>query len=209
MYWEVPYVHDGTIFILGGGPSLRDCDLSLLHEQTVIGTNNAYELGDWVKYNFFMDVSWWRNNGANTASYTGTLITDNPDTKTITDPRIKRLFRNNVYGIDTTSPSQIAWNRNSGGGAVNIAVHMGATRIVLLGFDMKPVSGAPNSGHNWHDKHKTVPAENQYKKFLRFFDAIKEDCLKLNAAGHKLEIINCTPDSALTIFPMMRLEDVL
>jgi hypothetical protein len=208
--WEVPHVDADTIVILGGGPSLRDTDFSKIQQQVVIGTNNAFELGDWVDYNFFMDVGWWQRNRDAAAGYKGVLITDNPDyQKIITEPFVERVIRYNTYGLDISKRDGIPWNKNSGAGAVNIAAIMGAKRIILLGFDMKPVEGAPNRGNNWHDKHKSPPDPNQYKKFLRYFDVIKTDLDKLNANGHNLQIINCTPDSALRVFPTMRLEDVL
>lgn len=42
-----------TVFIIGGGPSINDTPLHLLHGRRVIGVNNAYLLGPWV------DVCWF------------------------------------------------------------------------------------------------------------------------------------------------------
>ena len=52
--WNPPQIwKDQTAFILGGGPSLKDADLDLIHDRRVIGVNNAYQLGSWV------DVCWF------------------------------------------------------------------------------------------------------------------------------------------------------
>lgn len=206
--WEIPHVTDGTVVVLGGGPSLRDVDLSLLAPYTVIGTNNAYSLPN-VPYNFFMDIGWWKRNKDEAAGYTGVMITDAPDPEgVITEPWVKRLHRYNDYGMNISRRDGLPWNRNSGAGAINLAAIMGASRILLLGFDMQPVAGAPNKGNNWHDKHKAPPDPRQYEKFMRYFDTMKLDLERINTV-RKLEIINCTPGSALKCFPIMRLEEAL
>ena len=52
--WIPPQIWKGqTVFILGGGPSLNEANLDLIHDRRVIGVNNAYQLGSWV------DVCWF------------------------------------------------------------------------------------------------------------------------------------------------------
>ena len=52
--WKPPKIwKGGTAYIIGGGPSVNDADLSLIHDRRVIGVNNAYSLGGWV------DVCWF------------------------------------------------------------------------------------------------------------------------------------------------------
>ena len=41
-------------------------------------------------------------------------------------------------------------NGNSGAGAINLAYHFGARRILLVGMDMKP---GPNGEKHWHPDH--------------------------------------------------------
>ncbi len=51
--WPIPKIwNKSTVFIIGGGPSLLDIDLSLLHDKRVIGVNQAYKLGNWI------DILW-------------------------------------------------------------------------------------------------------------------------------------------------------
>jgi len=54
--WHPPKIwNNGTVFILGGGPSLLDNNFDLIENKHVIGINNAYRLGDWVDICWFGD----------------------------------------------------------------------------------------------------------------------------------------------------------
>ena len=62
-FWSAPEMwRDETVFIIGGGPSLAEMDLSPIHSRPVIGVNNAYALGPWVDVIFFGDAHWWPHN---------------------------------------------------------------------------------------------------------------------------------------------------
>ena len=89
---------------------------------------------------------------------------------------------------------------NTGQGAINVAYLFGASRILLLGFDMKMVAGH----HNWHSKHKGPTSAKRYTDV--FGPAIAKAGAVLKAKN--VQVINCTPDSALKCFPMMRLRDI-
>jgi len=58
-------------------------------------------------------------------------------------------------------------------------------------------------GDNFHDKHKAAPLKG--RKAERFIPAIEALKPGLDKAG--ISVVNCTPGSALTCFPIMSLED--
>ena len=94
--------------------------------------------------------------------------------------------------------------------AFSLAYHFGVKRIVLIGFDMQMKSGETNY-HRQHEemgfnKRRTEPdsAAKDYARFLRKEKVIFKDSQKLG-----LEVINCTPDSALTVFPFMDLKEAV
>lgn len=58
-----------------------------------------------------------------------------------------------------TSPTEISWNRSTGGAAINLACVMGAAEIVLIGFDMKPKKEKTGLRHNWHSEYKPFYSE--------------------------------------------------
>lgn len=85
---------------------------------------------------------------------------------------------------------------NSGLLAVRVALHLGAERVLLLGFDMH--------GDHFFGRHPE-PLKNSeprhFDRFRRQFDGW--------AVPNGREIINCTPDSKLDTYPRKTLAEVL
>jgi len=208
-FWSAPPMWKGeTVFIIGGGPSLLDLDLTPIHSRAVLGCNNAFELGPWVDVTYFGDKPWWFWNQDKLLKYSGLIVTSNDDEFFEANPRIKVMRREMRFGI-SKNPSRVCWNKNTGGSSINLAVHFGAKRIVLLGFDMKVSDNgrAGNWGHNWHDNHKPHKGHKPtiyQKNMLPHFVPIKK---VLDELG--IECINANMGSALEIFQKIPLEEVL
>ena len=95
--------------------------------------------------------------------------------------------------------------RNSGAGAIALAAKWGAEQITLLGYDGQKTGGKAH----WHGDHPEIadpkrrmgnagslpkwPA--QFRELVRFVPG--------------LGIINCSRETALTVFPRASLESVL
>lgn len=210
--WSVPPLWNGsTSFILGGGPSLNNVNLDLIRKRRIIAVNNAfgdpvkdeegntiaYKPRDWIDIVFFGDERWYRWHRKSLKEFYGLIVTSRSNLHK-TDKKVLATCRGKAMGLEKRRRF-IAWNKSSGAAAINLAFHLGSKRIVLLGFDMRRVDDCAN----WHKDHPS-PDKNPYERFLTAFPLIKRDAEK---AG--LEIINCTPDSALTIFPIMTLEEYL
>ncbi|MBX3603209.1 MAG: hypothetical protein KF863_21520 [Rubrivivax sp.] len=90
-------------------------------------------------------------------------------------------------------------NGNSGAQAINLAAIFGARRVLLLGFDMKP--GADGRLHVFGSHPAPLVQECLFEEWLHKFAPIARD-----AEAMGLEIINCTPGSALTLFPASSIE---
>lgn len=79
---------------------------------------------------------------------------------------------------------------------------LGASRILLLGYDMKL---GPNGEKHWHADHRgRNPHAAQLEGWRNAFATMLPDLAK---AG--VEVLNCTPGSALTCFPTANLRDWL
>ncbi|UCE65938.1 MAG: hypothetical protein JSU85_13955 [Candidatus Zixiibacteriota bacterium] len=201
-FWRAVKIWDGDdVFILGGGPSLKllDIDIGLLKNHRVVAVNCAYRLGQFEAM-FFGDRQWLIDHGDGLADFGGLKVTIIKDH--IGKPGIKVLKRDNSkYGI-STDPGVLRWNYNSGACAINLAVLLGAGRIILLGFDMRKVEGR----YNYHDEYSKPLKKNHdpYSRFLKSFPAIARDLKELG-----IECLNATPGSALTEFPIVELEDVI
>jgi len=120
------------------------------------------------------------------------------------DYGIKVVDRDKPFGL-SDDPTKIRWNRNSGSSAINLAVHLGAKRIMLLGFDMKLKD---HKDQHWHKLYGKKPKkESQIQKtFIRHsegFPKIARDAKRLG-----VEILNVNPDSAITAFERVNLSDV-
>lgn len=210
-FWRVPVLWPGeTVAILGGGPSLKTLDLSLLRGKRVIAVNCAYKLGRFDAV-FFGDGAFVQRHAPDLPWYDALRVTrcreylDQDWVRVV--PQAERPSELNdwpmqIEGI-SIDPSVICWNSSSGGCAVNLATLLGAKRIVLLGYDMRTIE----TKHNWHDFYpdNDVTAHvDDYERFRRPFIAIKRD---LDALG--IECVNATPGSALTVFPIMTPEEAL
>ena len=109
-------------------------------------------------------------------------------------------YSNNVLAED---PGTIAAT-NTGQGALNVAYHFGAKRIVLFGFDMQMVRVDGKLKHNWHDLHRRDTDAGRYHEV--FGPSIQVAAAIL--ARKEIEVVNCTPGSQLRGVPIRRLEDL-
>ena len=189
-----------TVYIIGGGPSLNDCDLTLIHDKRVIGVNQAFRLGSWVDVLYFGDCSFYKDNIKDIRAFAGLKISSCGRIPVQGWPGVLRLKRKKPRGIETR-PNSVSWNGNSGASAISIAAHLGAKRIVLVGFDMRKVE----EKHHWHSHYKDRGKTwDPYIVHMKGWPTIAQDAKKIG-----IEIINATPGSAITEFPFMPLEDTL
>lgn len=98
-------------------------------------------------------------------------------------------------------PRLIHQGANSGYQAINLAYLLGASRILLLGFDMKP---AGRRMHWFGDHPGKLRKALPFPQWIKNFDALAAD---LRQAG--ITVLNCTPGSALTCFPRADLAEAL
>ncbi len=91
--------------------------------------------------------------------------------------------------------------RNSGNTAVALAIAMGAKRVCLVGYDCRIVAGR----EHFHSEYKGPRDLSLYDNEFRLaFDGWNEA-----AINSGVEILNCTPGSAITEFPFADLDEVL
>lgn len=101
-------------------------------------------------------------------------------------------------------PDYIHYNHSSGAQALNLAVLYGCNPILLVGFDMH------YSGPQRHYFGGLSDTDGEYPDHLRkysSFDGLLGDYQKIADQDGLPEIINCTPGSAMTCFPMGEIDD--
>jgi len=211
--WTIPKIWpNSTIFIIGGGPSLLQQDLTLIHNRRVIGVNQAYKLGSWVDICWFGDKSWYKDRaGKEIKYYKGLIVTCSTPEDRIHKNRINYVGRSRerIDGIESKSRNHVRWNHNSGASAINLAYWLGASTIVLLGFDMQIPNDRKDYQDHWHNDYgvkiskTTGKLYDPYRRFMECWPRIAKDAKRL-----RLRIINTTPAGALNLFERMTLEEV-
>lgn len=220
-YWVPPKLWKGaTAYLIGGGPSLLSMDLTLVHKKRVLGCNDAYLLGDWVDAMIFGDYSWYHVHRHQVNRFQGIKMSLHEVT---IGKKGWKTFKRKTPGIQT-EPGLCGWCKNVGFAALNAAILFGCPRIVLLGYDMKFGKLKPTGKGfsddlkwfpseqdarvngkvpNWHPNIKEVP-EDRHGTYVKAFENAAPEIERLG-----VEVINATPDSALTCFPYKPLEDVV
>lgn len=105
----------------------------------------------------------------------------------------------NKPGLGT---DRVHLNGNSGAQAVNLAILFGARKVLLLGFDMK--AGPGGQLHHFGNHPAPLVQTCLFGEWIHKFELIAKD-----AKAMGVEIINCTPGSALPWFPMSTIEKEL
>ena len=203
-FWSVPRLWDGaTIVCLGGGPSLTRAQVDCCRGRArVIAINDSYLLAPWAEVLYFCDRRWFEWHQAKPAfrAFEGIKVTlDEQVLKA--HPEIRGVKNTGRDGLET-DPTGVRTGRNGGYQAINLAVHLGARRIVLLGYDMKP---AADGRTHWHGGHPVALRETVFAhSMLPCFPSLVEPLRQRRVA-----VLNATPGSALTVFPMLALEEAL
>lgn len=193
---------DDDVFVLGGGPSLRDFDYSILKGKKVIGCNtSALVAGTNCSVCFYSDHEWFLQNYGRLESFRGWVVTHCTAHRSRTEKWIRYMERRE----DGLHRNALGFGGNSGVGAINLALILGARRVMLLGIDC---GASPDGGHHWHDGYpqRADNAAALYRKFTVGFHSVKRD---LPTVFPKSSIINLNPNSNLRIFPFMSVEDAV
>jgi hypothetical protein len=148
-----------------------------------IVVNDTYRLAPWADILYAADRRWWEANPEAVTEFAGTKLVAQS-------------------GLAFSDVILIQRSGNRGYAAVHIALHTGAARVLLLGFDMH--------GKHWFGSHSrrapnnrllTDPSPHSFALWCERFNDLR------GAAG--ADIVNCTPGSALKAFRFSRLEDEL
>jgi len=93
----------------------------------------------------------------------------------------------------TLADGMVSGGGNSGHEAVSLAYHLGASEIVLLGFDMRSKDGMQHF-HGNHGRRLTNPTSTLYRRWITRMQALVADIRSRGVA-----VTNETPGSALRL----------
>lgn len=181
------------------GPSLPELPLELLPRcDAVIAVGLAFRYM-WTRPTllYSCDGRWWDRYYGEAAPHCDNLWTAHSGAA-------KRFKLNHVRvelaaGL-SRDPKYIHGGGNSGYQAVNLARHLGATRILLVGYDMRPADDGRQ--HAFGEYEGSLRVKMPFHFFVEQFRTIP-------ASAPELRIVNCTPRSAIDAFPFSTLEEEL
>ena len=188
----------GTVVCVATGPSLTADDVTYCRDKAfVIAINDAYRLAPWAGLVYGCDAKWW-NWHKEVAKWPclkfGLKAVD------LNFPAGVALLENTgITGLER-KPTGLRNGKNSGYQAINVAVHLGASRILLLGYDMKLGPGGRSHFFGEHPDGLKPTISN----FVGLFESIVEPLKKRH-----IEVVNCSRQTALTCFPRMPIEAAL
>lgn len=186
-----------NVFIIGGGPSIKNLDIDrILDGYKVLGINDAY-LFDCCDICFFGDKSWFDVHKDYLLEFKKPIYT----TAEVEQSGIIKLEQKSSGFIK--SNIKVGWNCNSGFAGINLALNMGAKNIFLLGFDMQKT----NEESNWHENIRQVRG-HCYTTYLKFEQEILNDFEKYFSDRNIYNCIVGDIDSKLSIFPKVKLYEL-
>jgi hypothetical protein len=242
MLWSAPRIwSQEECWIIGGGVSVADQFgvpkglvpdkrpeflefgryMASIHSKRVIGVNLSAFLGDWVDIAFWGDSDTYIDHRDWFDSLGAMKVTVHPkfESRKYGDVLYLKKFKSNKEAL-SLNPSELGWGFNSGLAAINLAIHLGAVKIYLLGFDMYKDEEVDRV--HWHagyfDKTR-CPTRRQFlngrraprvsrsapfERQLSLYPVLAKECEKLG-----VEVINVSPRSAIEGFKKKALRDVI
>lgn len=165
--------------VLASGPSMSQAVADKVRDRChVVAVSDCFRLAPWADVLASCDGAWWRAN-PDALDFAGKKYGLMPD-------------YSSVQGVEKfEAPSGI----NSGLLGLLVAVKLGATKVLLAGFDMH--------GTHYFGPHP-APLKNtkpeRFEVFKRQF---------VHYRPRRVDVVNVTPGSGLDVFPKADLDDCL
>lgn len=203
---------NSTIVCIGGGPSLTAADVDACRGRArVVAVNDAHRLAPWADVLYACDGAWWDHyQGVPTFAGSKYCLTVTNTKWREGDqwvrgrrrwPGVEQLQKTGEHGLEV-QPHGVRTGMNSGYQAINVAVHLGAVRIVLLGYDMQR---GPKRERHWFGEHpKPLAHDSPYGGFVNCFQTLVAPLRAI-----RVEVVNASRETALRCFPRQSIEQAL
>ena len=186
---------------MASGPSLTDEVIETIRpyrdDFVIFGCNDIYKVVDFLDVHYACDTKWWDVWGEDVKERRPNLESWTP-----CKPSSEKYKINYIKGEHkeklSISNKKIHYGSNSGYQQLNLAFLMGCSYFILVGYNMQRVS---SKSHYFGDHPKTLQRNSPYHRFTDAFKTIQPEIKEL--------IINCTTNSALTMFKYVELEKAL
>jgi len=196
MYYSMPRLWEGqTVAVLASGPSMSKAVADKVRHLPRIAVNESFRLAPDADVIYAGDGLWWRIN-PEALQCQGLKLTIEPLPMIRPDvPFEVQVLQNTGREGWDPSPSCLRTHNNGGMQAVQVAIHGGAKRILLLGFDMR--------GGRWYETDEAPTSPRQFGIWVHRARALAA------AVAGLVDIVNVTEDSALDCFRRQSLDGAL
>lgn len=161
----------GDAYLIGGGSSLRTFNFDFLKGRFTLGANEAFRKGPEICQRvLFADWKWYRARKFDLEAYAkagGIAYSVCPDTERFHMPWLRQL-RRGITPLLSFRKDTLGWNQNTGAACINLAFHLGANRIFLLGFDM---TANPDGQTHWHRWRGGPTPASSYTWFINSMES--------------------------------------
>ena len=185
------------------GPSLTSEVAEAVYNTAwpVIACQDAHRLMPWADVLYGCDARWWETYEG-VPEFKGEKWSTHGDASNNDKREVAEKYGvNMVHGAPQAGfsydPELIHYGDNSGFQALNLAILMGCTYIVLVGYNMG------GRGHFFGDHPQPLFNQDDYAKWVPKFNKAAE------VLPEHIKIVNATPDSMLKCFPCMPLSEAL
>jgi hypothetical protein len=158
-------------------------------------------LAPWADVLYACDFAWWKRHGG-APEFRGLKISQDPAAVSMGWNVKPVRTKADDHRMRFSEPGIIGCGGNSGFQAINLAAQFGASRIVLVGFDMSTAEG-----EHWHGRHDgglRNPTRTGIAQWRDRLDAAADDL-----AAQNVTVINAGRKSALTRYPKMSLQEAI
>lgn len=166
-----------TFAVLATGPSMSQALADYVRDKCkVVAVSDAFLLAPWATALVSNDTAWWREH-KDAMQFAG-----------------RKFCASGYLQLERLKPGEgFTGGTNSGLQGMRAAQLMGATRILLLGFDMH--------GTHYFGTHPAPLRNTTAKRFAVHIKQFRK--------WTGCPVINCTPGSALKQFPFMDIREAL
>jgi hypothetical protein len=199
---------EATAVIIACGPSLTAADVELVRQAReadlvrVIVINAAVRLAPWADVRFAHHAAdWQRKEDAEIlAAFKGLRLAIEP-AAAAHGAQILRM--SGPTGLEFHDRGAVRHGQNGGYQAIGVAVHLGARRVILLGYDMRRAGDERRGRLHFYECKGTVgPVE-----FTRWIANFETLVAPLRTIG--VEVVNASRATDLKAFPRVELEVAL
>ncbi len=159
-----------------------------------MAVNETWRLAPWADALYACDPDWWAARAPSLDEFRGLRIIGSDSFPGCVEANVRADHYQLIWDGD-----EIGSGGNGAFQAMNLVLRWGAKRVVLTGVDCQ--------GEHWHGPHENGlrnPRQKTFDKWIAGFNNAARDLKRM-----KIEVVNCSRVTALTAFPIDKLENVL